>query len=227
MFLTVSPEQLAANRANAANSTGPRTPEGKARSSQNARKHGFAASNFAVGAPSGPLEDLNEVANLLEDLVNLYHPVSSHELFALERIARAQQSILRAARLEAGFFSLCLGESFDTSGQFRIPMNSQLTEEIETCQAQAEREYRRAIEEFERLKALREELRNEPNSAETETNETTCPSRKTNANPDLQPPAPESLAPGPRPPTNGSAGPQWREASDFRHYQTVESMNML
>jgi hypothetical protein len=43
-------------------------------------------------------------------------------------------------------------------------MNSQLTEEIEICQAQAERQYRRAIEEFERLKALREELRNEPNS---------------------------------------------------------------
>src|ERR1017187_9180631 len=35
----LSPEQLAANRANAAKSTGPRTPQGKARSTQNARKH--------------------------------------------------------------------------------------------------------------------------------------------------------------------------------------------
>src|ERR1017187_8173118 len=45
---TVSPEQLAANRANAAKSTGPRTSQGKARSAQNARKHGFTGSTFAV-----------------------------------------------------------------------------------------------------------------------------------------------------------------------------------
>ena len=189
MSNTVSPEQLAANRANSANSTGPRTPEGKARSSQNARKHGFTATNFAVVR----LEDLNEVANLLEDLVALYHPVNSQELFAVERIALAQQAILRAARLEAGFLSNCLGESLDTRGEFRPPSHSQVAVEIETnqaqernfrladgfhrlitqsnsfalllrYQAQAERQYRRAIEEFERLKVLREELRNEPNS---------------------------------------------------------------
>jgi hypothetical protein len=219
MSHTVSPDQLAANRANAASSTGPRTPEGKHRSSQNARKHGFAATSFAVIR----LEDLNEVAHLREDLVNLHHPVNSQELFALERIALAQQAILRAARLEAGFFSQCLSESFDTSGQFRIPMNSQLTEEIETCQAQnrnyllsdgfhrlvrqtnsfalllryqaqAERQYRRAIEEFDRLKALREELPNEPNPAEAETNETTCPSCETNPIPPGDP-APPSAPP--------------------------------
>src|SRR5271157_1013558 len=93
MSHTVSPDQLAANRANADRSTGPTTPEGKLRSSQNARKHGFTATSFAVVH----LEDLNEVANLREDLVALYHPVNSQELFAVERIALAQQAILRAA----------------------------------------------------------------------------------------------------------------------------------
>src|ERR1017187_8134380 len=67
---TVSPEQLAANRANAAKSTGPRSPEGKTRSAQNARKHGFTASTFAVVR----LEDLDEVANLRDDLVAFYQP---------------------------------------------------------------------------------------------------------------------------------------------------------
>ena len=221
MSHTVSPDQLAANRANAARSTGPTTPEGKLRSSQNARKHGFTATSFAVVH----LEDLNEVANLREDLVALYHPVNSQELFAIERIALAQQAILRAARLEAGFLSNCLGESLNTRGEFRPP-NSQVVVDNETLaqernfrlgdgfhrlatqsnsfalllryQAQAERQYRRAIGEFDRLKSLREELRNEPNSAETETNETTSPPCETNPIPPGDPaPAP---APGPRPP---------------------------
>jgi hypothetical protein len=219
MSHTVSPDQLAANRANAANSTGPRTPAGKLRSSQNARKHGFTASGFAVVR----FEDLNEVANLREDLIETYRPVNSQELFALERVALAQQAILRAARLEAGFLSNCLSEAFGANGQPSFPMKPQLTAHIEInqaqndnyllgdgfyrlishnnsfalllrYQAQAERQYRRAIQEFDRLKALREELRNEPNSAESETNESTCPPCETN------PIRSENPAPAPDPP---------------------------
>jgi hypothetical protein len=233
---TVSPGQLAANRANAANSTGPRTPEGKLRSSQNARKHGFTATSFAVVR----LEDLNEVAHLREDLIETYRPVNSQELFAVERIALSQQAILRAARLEAGFFSNCLGESLNTRGEFRPP-HSQVAVDIETLtqernfhladgfhrlicqsnsfalllryQAQAERQYRRAIEEFERLKALLEELRNEPNSAETETNETTCTPCETKPIPPDDPvpapaPVPKPLAPAFQPVALGPQPPQ-------------------
>ena len=47
-LMPISDKQLAANRANAAKSTGPRTPEGKARSAQNSRIHGFTASSFTV-----------------------------------------------------------------------------------------------------------------------------------------------------------------------------------
>ena len=93
----VSPAQLAANRANAAHSTGPKTPDGKARSAHNAVKHGFTASTFAVVR----LEDLQEIALLKSDLLSTYLPVNSQELIALERIALAQQSMFRAARLES------------------------------------------------------------------------------------------------------------------------------
>jgi hypothetical protein len=218
----VSPDQLAANRANAGKSTGPRTPEGKLRSSQNARKHGFTATTFAVVR----LEDLQEVAHLREDLIALYQPVNSQELFALERVALAQQAIIRAARLEAGFFTNCLSESLDTSGAVTLPMNSDLTANIEISQAQnrnfllangfhrlarqsnsfalllryqaqAERQYRRAIEDFERLKALREELGNKANFAEPVQNEILTEFCESNPISDPRP-----LPPDPQPPSS-------------------------
>jgi hypothetical protein len=67
--MAASPNRVAANQANARKSTGPRTAEGKARSSQNARKHPFNPEPFAIvriedraaistldadGVPSGP-----------------------------------------------------------------------------------------------------------------------------------------------------------------------------
>jgi hypothetical protein len=186
----ISEKQLAANRANAARSTGPRTPEGKARSAQNSsRKHGFISSTFAVVR----LEDLHDIARLKDDLLAVYKPVNSQELFAVERIALAQQALLRAARLESGLFSTCLNETLDSAGQAMILMNPDLAGdgdiEITRAQnrnyllgegfhrmtsksnswslflryhAQAERHYRRAVEEFERLRRLRSRPSNEP-----------------------------------------------------------------
>jgi hypothetical protein len=203
-----SPERLAANRANAAKSTGPRTPTGKAISAQNSRRHGFTASTFAVVR----LEDLDEVAHLRADLLAVYQPVNSQELFAIERIALTQQALLRAARLETGLFTTCLNESLDSDGTPVVLMNQELAGDgdieitraqnrnyllgegfhrmvrqsnswslVLRYQAQAERHYRRAVEEFERLKALRTFLPNEPIlEAQPEPNEPTCAASETN-----------------------------------------------
>ena len=118
----VSPKQLAANRANAAHSSGPKTPEGKARSAQNSLKHGFTASTFAVVR----LEDLQEIGRLKFDLVSVYQPVNSQELFALERMALSQQAILRAARLESGLFTTSLNETLDSNDRPFTPMSKEL-----------------------------------------------------------------------------------------------------
>jgi len=122
----VSGVQLAANRANAAQSGRPlghpRSPEGKARSAQTARKHGFTASTFAVVR----LEDVNEIGHLSDDAVAVYRPVNSQELFAVERIALAQQSMLRAARLESGIFTTCLNETVDERDRPLVLMNEDM-----------------------------------------------------------------------------------------------------
>jgi len=204
----VSDKQLAANRANAAQSTGPRSPEGKSRSALNSRKHGFTASTFAVVR----LEDIDEVARLREDAIAVYQPVNSQELFAIERIALAQQVLLRVERLHEGICTTFLNEALTGDGKPLMEIGDALVNgdhEITMAQnrnylfaegfhrinkyspssftlflryqAQSERMYRRAVEEFERLKRLRHELPNEPIlEAQPEANETTCPPGQTN-----------------------------------------------
>jgi hypothetical protein len=183
----VSEKQLAANRANAAKSTGPKSPEGRGHSSRNAVKHGLASENYTVVR----LEDIDEVASLRAGLIATYQPVNSQELYALDQIAIRQQAMLRAARFEAGLFSACLNESLGPDGSPTFPLNEDVTYGIEITQAQnrnycladgflrlarqgngiqlflryqaqAERLYRRAVEDFERVRKLRAELPIEP-----------------------------------------------------------------
>jgi hypothetical protein len=183
----ISEKRRAANRANATHSTGPRTPEGKTRSAQNARKHGFTASLFAVVR----LEELDALTNLRADAIGVYQPVNSQELFAVERIALSQQALLRCATLEAGMHTSAMNETVTPGGLPANILSQELTADIEVTraqnrslclaigfqrisgksdawklflryQAQTERLYRRAIEEFDRLKALRTDLPNEP-----------------------------------------------------------------
>jgi hypothetical protein len=229
----ISEKQHAANRANAAKSTGPRTPEGKARSCQNSRTHGFTASTFAVVR----LEELDEIARLKHDLLAVYQPVNSQELFALEQMALAQQTMFRAARLESGIFTTCLDMALNHDGTPFTPMSPELLGDcdIEIARAQnrnyaladgfhrlarkdntfplllrykvqTERLYRRAAEEFERLKKLRPELPNEAIlEVQPEENEPACaPTDEPISNPQ----------PNPEPPANSTVGRTPRSAAD-------------
>jgi hypothetical protein len=65
----LSEKQLAANRANAQLSTGPRTPEGKARSAQNALKHGLSAERVVLAT-----EDQDAYQTLLDRLKAEHNP---------------------------------------------------------------------------------------------------------------------------------------------------------
>ena len=184
----ISAERLAANRANATKSTGPRTSEGKARASQNARKHSFNPANFTVLR----LEDIEEIANRRADLIECYQPVNSQELWAIDRLAIAQQALDRCSRAEIGMYTACLNESLDPDGRPLRLMYLEMVENIDVLreqnrnfilweglsrllrqsqdvlvflriQAQTERLYRRAAEDFERIRKLRKELTNQPN----------------------------------------------------------------
>ncbi len=79
-------KQLAARRANAARSTGPRTPAGKARSRWNALKHGLRA-RALIPEPLQAQESAAEFATLHEALRAEFDPATAFEEMLVEAIA--------------------------------------------------------------------------------------------------------------------------------------------
>lgn len=77
-----SRRQIAANRRNAARSTGPRTPEGRAVSSVNAVRHGVLSNRFVAEH-----ENLSEFSALLDDLIAEFEPETALESLLIERLA--------------------------------------------------------------------------------------------------------------------------------------------
>ena len=73
---TVSDRKREANRQNAQHSTGPRTPEGKAASSQNAVKHGIFVKQLSQGASP---EAIAEMESFLQEMREHYQPVGKIE----------------------------------------------------------------------------------------------------------------------------------------------------
>jgi enoyl-CoA hydratase/carnithine racemase len=86
----ISASKLAANRANARSSTGPRTHAGKARAARNARRHGLVMASLRDPSLS------TEVATLAREIAGADAPAPRYD--AACRIAAAQIDLLRARR---------------------------------------------------------------------------------------------------------------------------------
>ena len=89
--------QIRAFRKNAKHSTGPRTSEGKARSSQNARKHGLFARDTVL-PDENPEEFLQLIAALEEELA----AATDFERRLVHHIAATEWRMRRLIRLETG-----------------------------------------------------------------------------------------------------------------------------
>jgi hypothetical protein len=97
----VSNARAEASRRNGARSRGPKTPEGKARSAQNALKHGLRAQKYVVL----PEEDGAEFAELEAALVQELAPVGALQTVLARRVAVAAWRLMRADRLEVEVFA--------------------------------------------------------------------------------------------------------------------------
>src|SRR4051812_29050070 len=103
-----SAKQHAANLENAAHSTGPRTPEGKAASRLDGLKHGLTGVMHLL-----PDEDRAEYARHCEGVVESLHPGSALELHICQAIADDYWRIQRVRRLTEQIFTQALASGAD------------------------------------------------------------------------------------------------------------------
>ncbi len=133
-----SPAQALANHANAQHSTGPLTPAGKARSSENATKLGLFCRRDTV-----PAESRQAYADLTDDLLAQLNPQSRIEEVLVREIISASWRMERCAQIEAN------------SNLEYQPLDSQENNAIERARTSAFRILQRALAELSRVQTNR------------------------------------------------------------------------
>jgi len=132
----LSPSRAAANAANAQMSTGPKTDEGKARVSQNARKHGLTARDLVV--PDDQREEFDE---LLADHTQELEPIGVIEQTIFNQLVRAAWDLRRIGRMQADLCQNGVDPLADDSKRAE-------TERLSRYHSRAERSYYRALHEL-------------------------------------------------------------------------------
>ncbi len=101
----VDSARLERNRRAALNSTGPRTPEGKARVRYNGVRHGLAGRSVLL-----PGEDQGEFTAFVAQLTDDLAPDGALEAVLAERVVGCAWRLRRALRVEAGIFASHVGD---------------------------------------------------------------------------------------------------------------------
>jgi hypothetical protein len=96
------------NRANAELSTGPKTPEGKQRSSLNALRHGLTGQLVVM-----PTEDLQAYQSHLKSFTDEYHPRGATESHLTQALADTAWRLNRVAALEANLLTFAAANQPD------------------------------------------------------------------------------------------------------------------
>ena len=96
-----SPRQIESNRRNAQKSTGPKTQNGKQRSSQNAVRHGLTAETVI-----GPLEDPADYQAFEQAVTTAYDAETAVERELVLRLASLLWRLRRATSVETGLLQI-------------------------------------------------------------------------------------------------------------------------
>ena len=139
----VSDRKAEANAANAQLSTGPRTEEGKARSSQNALKHGLTAKELVVRE-----DEREEFEEFRIDFINQIEPEDPLEVVAVNHALHAAWNLRRFRRLEADLMANGLDPILDETAVKTL-------DRLQRYAARAERSYYKAMDELRKLHTRR------------------------------------------------------------------------
>lgn len=155
----VSEKRLAANRANAKKSTGPRTTEGKQRSAMNAVRHGLCAKTVCVHG-----EESADFNALVAAFVDEHRPASATEYSLVYRMAVASWNLRRLAEAETASIDACtLHKAFENGAwvEKRLPIGEAMLKAmkddkrfnaLQLYQQRTERAFYRALAELRRVR---------------------------------------------------------------------------
>ena len=135
--------QVAANQANAQLSTGPKTPEGKARVSQNALRHGLTSTRLVIRD-----DEREEFTQFRDSLVAELDPQGAVETLTFEELLHAAWNLHRFRRIEAE-------TSLGTIDDFTDPQTTAVLDRLSRYQARSQRAYYRALAELRTLQTNR------------------------------------------------------------------------
>lgn len=167
--------KIQAARENGAKSRGPKTPEGIARSSANATKHGLASTKIVLATES---ED--EFLKLRENYLLQFAPRNQVEADLVDQLIAARWRLERIRNIEASLLDLELVrqqdeieqefETIDADVRMAIAFDSVARKSgtlalLNRYEARLERTYSRALQSLRTLREI-QKVQNEPNSAE-------------------------------------------------------------
>lgn len=175
--MPISEKRLAANRANAAKSTGPRTPEGKRNSSRNAARHGMLSNAVVIEG-----ESRARFVELLTSYEEEFRPVTPTEQSLVETMVVARWRMLRVWALESAGMTYEIKKQSDAYAGENTPTRVVLAmrhlgdgyggrqhELMNRYETRFDRQFHRAAERLAQMRAERNRrektpVRNEPTS---------------------------------------------------------------
>jgi len=191
-------------RTNGSKSHGPSTPAGRARSSQNALKHGFSAQTLLL-----PSEDPADLHDLLTAYLADFHPNGPVELDLVHQMIAAKWRLNRLALIENQLFTEAIQHEDDLAADnddepltapeslteaFRSLANSPYLTFLHRTESRLERSYSRALRNLLQLQRIRQQNA-EPTAAPSPGENQICKNEPTDPTPPRRPPDCQPILP--------------------------------